>query len=385
MKFEALPISNSLSLKKRVTVSALTALCMFGMAACSSDSDSDMAADMPVVDTDMTAENSAADLEANLVKAEGMIDAFYSFDPDRLQSFLSTAGESGAGILSYQAWAEGGNYMIVNRGACAPESDNVIACPITVQDDPVVALEVPFHVTDTFHLTFENGDIVDVDTSSNDQPIYYEARVWIQENLPEVMEGPCRRTDGMRDTPGDCARAMTDGYRQFMVAKKVEPESPFIPEEFEPPVLVETEDFNLVPLGPDLVDIDYAAYMSSIEHLQETFTQSTNWPREDISDEDAMQDMLNEQGRFERRESFAYAVLTKDGEREMGCIYVRPVSKPGYGYEAEVSLWVTQADFDAGFDAELYEWTMQWIEENWPFEDVAYPGRDPEWDTWDQL
>ena len=328
---------------------------------------------------------SAEDMAANLATAESMIDAFYSFDAEQLRPFLSSAGESGLGILSYQAWAEGGNYKVVNRPGCYGESASLIVCPVTVQDDPVVALEVDFNVTDTFHLSFEDGIITEVDTSSNDQPIYYEARVWIRENLPEVMEGPCKRTDGMRDTPGDCARAMADGYRQFMVAKKAEPPMPFIPADFEPPVLVETEKFKLVPLGPDVVDLDYEAYMSSIDHLQATFTRSEGWPRADITDEDAMQDMLNEQERFNKRESFAYAVLSKDGEREMGCVYVRPISKAGYGYEAEVALWVTKADYDAGFDEELYEWTQEWLEESWPFEDVAYPGRAPEWDTWDQL
>jgi hypothetical protein len=96
-----------------------------------------------------------------------------------------------------------------------------------------------------------------------------------------------------------------------------------------------------------------------------------------------MQDMLNEEGRFERRESFAYAVLTPNGERERGCIYVRPSSKPGY--DAEVALWVTQAEFDAGFDAELYAWAAQWIEQSWPFEQVAYPGRAIAWSQWDAL
>ena len=96
-----------------------------------------------------------------------------------------------------------------------------------------------------------------------------------------------------------------------------------------------------------------------------------------------MQDMLNEQGRFERRESFAYGVLTQDGEREMGSVYVRPSSKPGY--DAEGTMWVTQADFDAGFDAILYQWTQMWIEQSWPFSNVAYPGRSIDWATWDEL
>ena len=62
---------------------------------------------------------------------------------------------------------------------------------------------------------------------------------------------------------------------------------------------------------------------------------------------------------------------------------MRPSSKPGY--DAEVRLWVTKAEFDAGFDADLYAWTTSWISDAWPFQSVAYPGRAIDWDTWDAL
>ncbi|MBO6563180.1 MAG: hypothetical protein JJ956_00430 [Pseudomonadales bacterium] len=156
-----------------------------------------------------------------------------------------------------------------------------------------------------------------------------------------------------------------------------------IPSGFHAPTLIETPEFKLVPLGPELVDIDYEAYMSSIEHLQETFTRSTSWPHEGITDEDAMLDMETEQARFENRESFAYAVLTPDGSRERGCVYVLPSSVEGY--DARVIMWVTKAEFDAGFNEELYEWTTSWIASDWPFEKVVYPGRGTDWDTWDGM
>jgi Tfp pilus assembly protein, ATPase PilM len=131
------------------------------------------------------------------------------------------------------------------------------------------------------------------------------------------------------------------------------------------------------------VKIDYDAYMSSIEHLQQTFTRSTGWPTEDIDAAAAMADMENEERRFLARESFAYAVLTPDGTRERGCVYVRPSSKAGY--DAVVRLWVTKAEYDAGFDAELERWAERWVAERWPFERVAWPGRAIPWETWDAL
>lgn len=157
----------------------------------------------------------------------------------------------------------------------------------------------------------------------------------------------------------------------------------FVAADFAVPTLVEAEGFKLVPLGPDLARVDYEAYMSSIEHLQETFTRSNGWPNADLTDEDAILDMETEAARFEARTSFAYAVLTPDGERERGCIYVYP--SPVEGYDAMVRLWVTKAEFDAGFDEELYAWTQEWVAREWPFETVAFPGPAIAWEEWDAL
>lgn len=161
------------------------------------------------------------------------------------------------------------------------------------------------------------------------------------------------------------------------------PASSLVPADFAVPTLVHGNGFKLVPLGPDLVEVDYAAYMSSIEHLQRTFTRSTAWPRQDITPADAMEDMLSEQARFQKRASFAYGVLTPDGKRERGSVYVSPSPVPGY--DAMVRMWVTREDHEAGFDAELYQWVRAWIARDWPFANVAYPGRAVAWSTWDPL
>lgn len=162
-----------------------------------------------------------------------------------------------------------------------------------------------------------------------------------------------------------------------------QPAASFIPAGFHAPLLVKTTAFKLVPLGPALVKVDFDAYMSSIEHLQKTFTRSTDWPHAGITDADAMKDMETERARFLARKSFAYSVLTPDGLRERGCIYVSP--SPVAGYDAMVMIWVTKAEFDAGFDAELAAWATQWVQTQWPFKKVAYPGRTIDWATWDAM
>jgi len=151
-------------------------------------------------------------LEQNRLKAEAFIDAFYSFNPKQLAPFLILTDSSADDILWYQGWAEGGNYKVLERQPCVAQTAEQFTCAITVQDDPVLALQTGFNVTDTFHLTFRGAEIHSIKTSSNDQPIYYEARQWVEKNMPEVMSGPC---DKKNNTPGDCARAMTKGYRAF--------------------------------------------------------------------------------------------------------------------------------------------------------------------------
>ena len=159
----------------------------------------------------------------------------------------------------------------------------------------------------------------------------------------------------------------------------------FIPESFSPPLLISGDDFVLEPLGPRLVEIDYIAYMSSIQHLQRTFSRGGSWPNDSITREEAMIDMRTEQARFEARESFAYAVLDLDREVELGCVYVYPSRKRGF--DAMVRLWVTATEYENGFDEELYEWSKNWLESDWPFSStrVAFPGREITLEQWDSL
>jgi hypothetical protein len=145
----------------------------------------------------------------------------------------------------------------------------------------------------------------------------------------------------------------------------------FVPVDFRIPVHHQTNTFQLVPLGPDVVKLDYDAYMGSIEHLQKTL--GGKWPHAGLTMTDAMKDMENEEARFKARKSFAYAVLAPDKSKELGSVYVRPSRKPGY--DAQVTMWVTKEQYDRGFEAELLAAVKAWIAKDWPFKNVDYPER----------
>ena len=88
-------------------------------------------------------------------------------------------------------------------------------CSIIVHNDPVKVLQTRFNVTDTFHLMFENSHVVSISNSANDQPTYFEAKPWVETNMPKVINGPC---DKDTDTLTDSVDTMTEGYKRFYVS-----------------------------------------------------------------------------------------------------------------------------------------------------------------------
>ena len=154
--------------------------------------------------------------DSDVLVSETFIDAFYSFDQDSLKALLTKADQSAESILFYQGWAEGGNYEVRQRHGCYTSGDSTITCPVTVKDDLIQALELDLFVTDTFHLTVVDGSVLAIETSSNDPPLFYEARKWIAENRPELTDDACSDDNG---TPGDCVRGVVQGFREFMAAR----------------------------------------------------------------------------------------------------------------------------------------------------------------------
>lgn len=150
-----------------------------------------------------------------LVAAEAFVDAFYSFDPARLNAALAAAPEAVPRIVYYQGWAQGGNYQVVRRMPCAVQDADFVSCSITVRDDLIQALGTGFDVTDTFHLGFEGRRIVSVRVSSNDPPEFDRAMEWVQSERAELVEEPCRDFFEGGPTPQACVRAMVQGFREF--------------------------------------------------------------------------------------------------------------------------------------------------------------------------
>jgi hypothetical protein len=150
-------------------------------------------------------------------------------------------------------------------------------------------------------------------------------------------------------------------------------ETPFVPDDFDPPRELALPEFVLVPLGPEHNASDHAAWTSSIAHIQETpGFESTDWPPTDgMSLEANLGDLERHARDFVERKGFTFTVLAPGTEDVIGCLYIYP-ARDGE-HDAQVRSWV-RADV-AELDAPLHAAVSRWLAERWPFERVIYADR----------
>jgi len=157
----------------------------------------------------------------------------------------------------------------------------------------------------------------------------------------------------------------------------------FAPDSAAIPWGFETEDFKIRMLTiHDLVK-DYDAVMSSIDHLKGAFGPSDPWPLDDLTLEQDLIDLGWHQAEFQMRNSFAYTVMNLDESRCLGCVYVNPSEK--VSYDANVILWVRQGEIRTGLDEKLFSAVRIWLQQEWWFTTVAFPGRKLSWQEWESL
>jgi hypothetical protein len=156
----------------------------------------------------------------NGVIATQFIDAFYSFNRDSLEAVLSSANDTKHNIFYYQKWAECGNYEVMERGKYIEKSDTLLVFPVTVKDDLIGALKIDMHVTDTFHLSIQNGQIRSIRTSSNDPQMFHDANEWVRSNRAELFKKNCSIFSGPGATPCECVKTFVQGFADFKASVK---------------------------------------------------------------------------------------------------------------------------------------------------------------------
>lgn len=67
----------------------------------------------------------------------------------------------------------------------------------------------------------------------------------------------------------------------------------------------------------------------------------------------------------------------------LGCVYIEPTRKQGY--DAEVYLWARETKLGTGLDARLLDAVKRWLGREWPFTNIAFPGRELPWPQWNTI
>jgi hypothetical protein len=159
--------------------------------------------------------------------------------------------------------------------------------------------------------------------------------------------------------------------------------NPFVPEAFNVPEGLETNTLRLRMLSAADADKDYEAVMSSVVRLRQIFRPHDIWPVEDMTVEQNLQDLIGHEQEFLQRKSFAYTVVSLDETQCLGCVYIYPSRIECF--DAEVYLWVRTYELTDVIDTELFLTVKQWMVDSWPFQRVAFPGREIDWETWESL
>ncbi|MFC6862138.1 hypothetical protein ACFQGE_01535 [Halomicroarcula sp. GCM10025817] len=152
---------------------------------------------------------------------------------------------------------------------------------------------------------------------------------------------------------------------------------PLVPADVAVPDRLETDAFVVRPLTIEDAEMDYEAVTTSRERLRGTFGPADAWPEPDLTLGQNRIDLAWHQKEHQRRDAFTYAVVDPDETVELGCVYVQPTRVDGY--DAAVYYWTSATAFTRGLDAAIEEAVREWVETDWPFESVAYPGRDLAW------
>ncbi len=155
----------------------------------------------------------------------------------------------------------------------------------------------------------------------------------------------------------------------------------FLPKDFIVPQKLDTNRMRLRMLTVSDVVKDFDAVVSRKNYLLETkpFGPNQKWP-DGLTLEQNLIDLGWHQKEFQMRTTFAFTVLNLEETKCLGCIYIEPTTK--FNFDAKVYLWVRGSEALNGLDEHLFETVKNWINEKWPFKNVAYPGRSISWEKW---
>lgn len=83
-------------------------------------------------------------------------------------------------------------------------------------------------------------------------------------------------------------------------------------------------DLSIIALTSRILDVDLAAYRASPKAI--SAHSSGRWPGGDLSRDEARRLMAIHEAEHSAGTAYAYALVNDDAQRELGCVYLRPLA-----------------------------------------------------------
>ena len=147
-----------------------------------------------------------------------------------------------------------------------------------------------------------------------------------------------------------------------------------IPPGFDIPTVKKFDNFQLKAIRESDAERDFEAVMESRVRLRAIFGE--DWPKDDFTLEENRADLREHQESFIRRKSFAYSILSANGDRILGCVYLVPRKQS----RATVIFWIRDSALGTHPEALIRKELEPWLKSAWPneFEFHASLNRDDE-------
>ena len=140
-----------------------------------------------------------------------------------------------------------------------------------------------------------------------------------------------------------------------------------------PPMAHRSKTFSFEPLSLRVREIDVAAALGSVDHIHRAL--AWGYPNPDVMAADpdfTYLDMWGEWVNLARGDTFSFAALTHERDRELGCAYLRPTEDGTDPYETGLHIWTIEEGLRDDLDIALLEEFLAWIEAEWDFRRVVY-------------
>jgi len=132
----------------------------------------------------------------------------------------------------------------------------------------------------------------------------------------------------------------------------------------------------LRPLLAADVERDYDAVMSDPAALRR-WSQS-DWPDDEFTLAENLTDLERHEREHKDGVAFTFTVLSPDGSRCLGCVYLTPGFKEtanlcrGAAYPVQHGFWVRSSEIGSDLDRHLLEALRKWLRNDWAFDCVTF-------------